>query len=71
MHGVSVRTVSLTRHSLSAKPFVAGAAAAEPPTGSGFAGGRISLNVQQKMCDFASKVGMKMCGVPDYSFEKM
>ena len=38
MHGVSVRTVSQTRHSLAAKPFVAGAAAAEQPIGSGRVG---------------------------------
>ena len=51
MHGVSVRTVSLTSTLLPAKPFVAGAAAAEPLIGSGFAGGSIaasdeSINLQ-------------------------
>ena len=48
--------------SLSAKPFVAGVAVAKATHRLGVRGRGISLDVQQKMCDFASKVGMKMCG---------
>ena len=55
MHGISVRTVSLTRHSLAAEPFVAGTAVTEPPIGSGFAGGVILT------CDDTSFLSM-----PDY-----
>ena len=56
MHGVLMRTVSLNRHSLSAKPFVTGAAAAEPPTGSGLRVGELRFNFFSYLC-LTAKVG--------------